>query len=267
MYVQPRRTSSSTSRRETSTMSARYSSRHMLRRQRSFSTTTGRLNTSSSPFSSRNGIAQPPSLSKPSSESTRWPKNAYRRCSPSVTTSMPAVSCNRIAAMTSRSSSRLKSAALISPLSRCRRAASSAGGRSRLPTTSARMSEGKEDCLGFALEVDVEMQHVAVGPRDQCVATNRIDVTQAPIASVRVLLIREVHARRQMAQQAAGEDHYVQERCLAVPADWLAHGEVKRALLVGSAPSELVVMPRLENGIPHHVVGSVEDLTLDARRA
>src|SRR5262252_7130182 len=42
----------------------------MLRRQRSFSTTTGRLKTSWSPFSSRNGIAQPPSLSKPSSAST-----------------------------------------------------------------------------------------------------------------------------------------------------------------------------------------------------
>src|SRR5713226_4942834 len=244
-----------------------HSSPHMLRRQRSFSTTTGRLNTSSSPFSSRNGIAQPPSLSKPSKESTRWPKNAYRRCSPSVTTSMPASSWSRIAPMTSRSSSRLKSAALISPLSRCRRAATSAGGRSRLPTTSARMSEGKEDCLGIALEVDVEMQQVAVGPRDQCVATTRIDEIQAAVASVRVLLIREVHARRQMAQQAAGEDHHIQEGCLAVPGDWLAHGEVKRALLVGSAPSELVVMPRLEQGVAHHVVSSVEDLTLDSHRA
>ncbi len=70
-----------------------------------------------------------------------------------------------------------------------------------------------------------------------------------------------------MAHQAAGEDHHIQERCLAVPGDWLAHGEVKRALLVSWAPSELVVMPRLEQGAPHHVVGAVEDLTLDANRA
>ena len=37
---------------------------------------TGRLKTSSSPCSSRNGIAHPPNLSKPSSASMRWPKNA-----------------------------------------------------------------------------------------------------------------------------------------------------------------------------------------------
>jgi len=37
----------------------------MLRRQRSVSTTTGRLKTSSPPASSWKGIAQPPNLSKP----------------------------------------------------------------------------------------------------------------------------------------------------------------------------------------------------------
>src|SRR5260370_31266530 len=111
------------------------------------------------------------------------------------------------------------------------------------------------------------MEHVAVGMRDQCVATNRIDAIQNAIARVRSLLIREVHARRQMAHQATSEDNHIQEGCLAVPCDWLAYREVKRAFLIGSAPSELVVMPRLEQGVPHDVAGSVEDLTLDAHRA
>src|SRR6476659_5740716 len=110
----------------------------MLRRQRSLSTTTGRLKTSRSPASLWKGMAQPPSLSKPSRASIRWPKKAYRRNSPSVTTSRPADSWRRIASSTARSSICLNWTGERSPRSQRSRASLRLSGRSRLPITSLR---------------------------------------------------------------------------------------------------------------------------------
>ena len=77
-----------------------------------------------------------PTLAKPSTASVSWLWNEVRRISPSVTTSSPAASCAATASSTASSSTRLNSACEIVPAARASRAASSARGRSMLPTTS-----------------------------------------------------------------------------------------------------------------------------------
>ena len=77
-----------------------------------------------------------PTLAKPSTASVNWLWNDVRRISPSVTTSRPAASCAATAASTASSSTPLNAAGEIVPAARASRAASSARGRSMLPTTS-----------------------------------------------------------------------------------------------------------------------------------
>ena len=70
------------------------------------------------------------------SRKSRW--NQARRNSPSVTLRMPSASTSRTAAAMASSSTARSWAAVIVPAARAARASCTAGGRSRLPTWSAR---------------------------------------------------------------------------------------------------------------------------------
>src|SRR3989442_12994734 len=100
--------------------------------------------------------------------------------------------------------------------------------------------DGKEHRLPFALQPDVEMQHATAILRDQRLPTYRLDEVQSRIGHVGLRLVRKIHPRHQVTEQAPGENRDVEvgrlrasvrrRRCA-----WLDGHEVERAFRFGTA--------------------------------
>src|SRR5438477_1734632 len=75
-------------------------------------------------------------------------------------------------------------------------------------------SGGKEDRLPFALQPDVEVQHATAMLRDQGLPACRLDEVQNRIGGVGLCLIRKIHPRHQVTEQAPCENRDVEVRRL-----------------------------------------------------
>src|SRR5438067_5605930 len=71
-------------------------------------------------------------------------------------------------------------------------------------------SDGKEDRLPFALQPDVEVQHATAMRGDEGLPACRLDEVQNRIGGVGLRLIRKIHPRYQMTEQASGKDRDVE---------------------------------------------------------
>src|SRR5438132_12819963 len=71
-------------------------------------------------------------------------------------------------------------------------------------------SDGKEHRLPFALQPDVEVQHATVILRDQRLAARRLDEVESRIGRVGLRLVRKIHPRHQVTEQASGKHRYVE---------------------------------------------------------
>src|SRR5205823_7703120 len=75
-------------------------------------------------------------------------------------------------------------------------------------------SDGKEDRLPFALQPDVEVQHATAILRDEGLPSRRLDEVQYRIGGVGLGLVREIHPRHQVTEQAPGKDRDIEVRRL-----------------------------------------------------
>src|SRR5437660_10751170 len=75
-------------------------------------------------------------------------------------------------------------------------------------------SDGKEDGLPFTLQPDVEVEHATTILRDEGLAARRLDEGQNRIGGIGLGLVRKVHPRHQMTEQAPGKDRDVEVRRL-----------------------------------------------------
>src|ERR1700716_4288331 len=80
-------------------------------------------------------------------------------------------------------------------------------------------SDGKEHCLPFALQPDVEVQHATTIFRDQRLATRRLDEVESRIGRVSLRLVRKIHPCHQVTEQASGKHRHVEVRRLQ-PSVW-----------------------------------------------
>src|SRR2546430_3369882 len=75
-------------------------------------------------------------------------------------------------------------------------------------------SDGKEDRLPFALQPDVEVEHATTTLRDEGLLARRLDEVQNRIGGIGLGLVRKVHPRHQVTEQAPGKDRDVEVRSL-----------------------------------------------------
>src|SRR2546430_4396939 len=75
-------------------------------------------------------------------------------------------------------------------------------------------SDGKEDGLPFALQPDVEVQHATTILRDEGVPARRLDEVQNWIGGIGLGLVRKIHPRHQVTEQAPGKHRDVEVRSL-----------------------------------------------------
>src|SRR5438034_3670981 len=73
-------------------------------------------------------------------------------------------------------------------------------------------SDGKEDRLLFALQPHVEVQHATALLRDESLPARRLDEVQNRIGGVGLRLVRKIHPRHQVTEQAAGKHRDVEVR-------------------------------------------------------
>src|SRR5437588_12866361 len=71
-------------------------------------------------------------------------------------------------------------------------------------------SDGKEDGLPFALQPDVEVQHASAVLRDEGLPARRLDKVQNRVGGVGLSLVRKIHPRYQVTEQAPRKDRDVE---------------------------------------------------------
>src|ERR1700738_381888 len=69
-----------------------------------------------------------------------------------------------------------------------------------------RASDGKEHRFPLALQHDVEVQHTAATLRDERLAPRWLDQVENRIGRVGLGLVRKIHPRHQVTEQATRED-------------------------------------------------------------
>src|SRR5205823_11966045 len=131
-------------------------------------------------------------------------------------------------------------------------------------------SDGKEDRLPFALQPDVEVQHATAILRDEGLPSRRFDEVQNRIRTIGLGLVRKIHPRHQVTEQAPCENRDVEVRRLHASIrrgnrSWLDRREAEGAFRIRASASESRGgLPDFEQRVRNRLALAVEDLALNS---